>query len=151
LEELCENKDSSPVIIALDEFQHSRTISGPFKEEIKNDKNRMIWELIDSGKIQHFEWKHGLWSLQDFTTKLSHLLKAGIKVENGFVMNKIELFCNEIGITVNENEKVRFIPENKYITIIELAGEQFDIHLEKDIENLLLKLTADETILKTSH
>jgi len=146
LEEICENKDSSPVIIALDEFQHSRTISGPFREEINTDKNRMIWELIDSGKIQHFEWKHGLWSLQDFTTKLSHLLKADIKVENGLVISKQELFCNEIGISFKENEKIRFIPEDKYTTIIELAGEKLNLHLEKDIENLLLKLTADETI-----
>ena len=104
LDELCENNDSSPVIIALDEIQHSRTVSGPFRQEVDNDKNRMIWEMIDSGRIQYVEWKRGLWSFEDLIYKLLHLLKAGVEVEKGVVVNNIELYCNEMRVSVGEGE-----------------------------------------------
>lgn len=147
LDELCENNDSSPVIIALDEIQHSRTVSGPFRQEVDNDKNRMIWEMIDSGRIQYVEWKRGLWSFEDLIYKLLHLLKAGVEVEKGVVVNNIELYCNEMRVSVGEGERVLFVPDDEYETILEFAGEQLGLHLKKDVAKILLSFSANDTIL----
>lgn len=147
LDELCENNDSSPVIIALDEIQHSRTVSGPFRQEVDNDKNRMIWEMIDSGRIQYVEWKRGLWSFEDLIYKLLHLLKAGVEVEKGVVVNNIELYCNEMKVSVGEGERVLFVPDDEYETILEFAGEQLGLHLKKDVAKILLSFSANDTIL----
>lgn len=147
LDELCKNNDSSPVIIALDEIQHSRTVSGPFRQEVDNDKNRMIWEMIDSGRIQYVEWKRGLWSFEDLIYKLLHLLKAGVEVEKGVVVNNIELYCNEMRVSVGEGERVLFVPDDEYETILEFAGEQLGLHLKKDVAKILLSFSANDTIL----
>jgi len=147
LDELCENNDTSPVIIALDEIQHSRTVAGPFRQEIENDKNRMIWEMIDSGRIQYVEWKRGLWSFEDLIYKLLHLLKAGVEVKKGIVVNNIELYCNEMKVSVEEGERLLFVPEDEYETIIEFAGEQLRLYLKKDVEKILLSFSANDTIL----
>ncbi len=146
LEDLCENNDSSPVIIALDEFQHSRTVDGPLRTELKTDKNRMIWELIDSGKVQYINWKRGLWSFDEYIKTLHHLLIAGVKVENGIVVSGNDLYCKEMDINPEENEEVLFVSERKYELIIDLAGEQLGLHLQQDVRALLLRFTGYDTI-----
>ncbi len=147
LDDLCVNKDTSPVIIALDEIQHSRTVSGPFRQEIENDKNRMIWELIDSGRIQYVEWKRGLWSFEGMIYKLLHLMNAGVEVNKGIVVNNSELFCKEMKISIDNEASVPFVPEDEYETIIDFAGSQLGLFLKKDVENLLHTFSANDTIL----
>jgi len=146
LEDLCENNDSSPVIIALDEFQHSRTVEGPFRKELNTDQNRMIWELIDSGKVQYINWKIGLWSFDDYIKTLHHLLIAGVKVKNGFVISGNELYCKEMGIDQDENKELLFVPESEYELIIDFAGEQLGIHLQQDVRDVLLNFSGLDTI-----
>ncbi len=147
LDELCQNNDISPVIIALDEMQHSRTVTGAFRQEIENDKNRMIWEMIDSGRIQYVEWSRGLWSFEELIYKLIHLLEAGVTVQNGLIVSNLELYCKEMNITFEEGEKALFVSDDEYETIIEFAGEQLGLHLKKDVEKLLLSYSANDTIL----
>ena len=51
MEEICDNMNGYPVLIALDEFQHARTLdeSG---SELYSSSSRIIWQLLDSGKFQ---------------------------------------------------------------------------------------------------
>ncbi len=146
LDELCENNDTSPVIIALDEIQHSRTVTGPLRQEIDNDKNRLIWEMIDSGRIQYVDWKVGLWTFEDLIKKLIYLLKAGVKVKKGMVVNNIELYCKEMKVNRKKGESLPFVPEREYATIIDYGGEQLGLHLVKDVEDVLLSLSANATM-----
>ncbi len=147
LDDLCENNDISPVIIALDEIQHSRTVTGPFRQEVENDKNRMIWELVDSGRIQYVEWKRGLWSFEDTIYKLLHLIKAGVEVRNGIVVKNAELYCKEMDINFEKDEKVLFVPESEYERILEFSGEYLGLHLQRDVEKILLSYSANDTII----
>ncbi len=146
LDELCANNDSSPVIIALDEIQHSRTVTGPFRQEIVKDENRMIWEMVDSGQIQYVQWKRGLWNFEDMVAKLSHLVKAGIEIKQGVVINRVDLFCREMGISPKEGEQLLFVPENEYDYIIEFAGKDLGLYLKQDVQKILLTLSENETI-----
>lgn len=146
LSDLCENKDSSPIVIILDEFQHSRTIkSGPGREEIENDKNRMVWELIDSGKVSYIDWRRGIWGFEEHIIKLKKLLKAGVKVKNGLVVDGLEIFNEESDYTLGKEDAV-FFPEDNYDTILELAGKVLNLNLKSDVKALLMKMNGDETM-----
>ncbi|MDD3876366.1 MAG: hypothetical protein PHT69_07070 [Bacteroidales bacterium] len=146
LDELCENDDSNPVIIALDEVQHSKTVTGPFREDIENDKNRMIWELLDSGKIHYIDWKRGLWGFEDTIVKLSSLHRAGVFVRNGLVVEGRELYCKEMNENFEEDENVPFVPESDYEKIIEFAGKTLNLHLLQDVRKILMEFSAEDSI-----
>lgn len=143
INELCEKSSSEPLIIALDEFQHARTLEGPYKNE-KEDKNRVIWELLDSGQIQHDIYRYGVWKLRETTHKLQHLLSAGVHVKNGKITNYEDLFYAE---TDTKKSKSKFFLEPAYYEdIIELAGDVLGVHLKVDVENIVLKFNGKETI-----
>jgi hypothetical protein len=146
LSDLCDNKDSSPIVIILDEFQHSRTIkSGGGREEIENDKNRMVWELIDSGKVSYIDWRRGIWGFEEHIIKLKKLLKAGVKVKNGVVVDGLELYNAESDYTHGKEDAI-FFPEDNYDTIIDLAGKVLNLNLKSDVKALLMKMNGDETM-----
>ena len=153
LDDLCENKDTSPVIIALDEFQHARTIVGPMRQEVSEDHGRMVWELIDSGRVQFYNWKNGLWSFEDFLSKLGDVIAEGVKVENGYVVSNKELFCKEFereeddDKKENIDKKLLFIPESKYQKIIDFAERRNGLKLKIDVQKALLGMNEQETLL----
>lgn len=146
LSDLCENPDDSPIAIILDELQHARTVKGPFREEIEDDKNRMIWELIDSGKVSYVEWKSGLWIIEKMSRNLNDLLSAGVRVKNGVVTRKKELFMEELGIQEEPGTPLLFIQEDEYDSIISLAGDEMGLKLKKDVKKHLLTLDGPQTI-----
>jgi cell division protease FtsH len=148
LADLCENKSEDPIVIILDEFQHARTLKGigVMKEEIENDKNRMVWELIDSGKVSYIGWKRGLWIFEDVLVKLTKLINKGVEVKNGVVVGGRETYLKEAGFSCDENDILYFYPKDEYETIINLAGEELNLTLKQDVENELLALNGPETI-----
>jgi hypothetical protein len=145
--ELCENTEDSPIIIALDEFQHARTLQNSFREEIDNDVNRKVWDLIDAGKINYFSWKRRLWSLEDTFNKLNQLIKRDlIKVEKGLVIEGQELFCKEMGYSYDTAEKLHLIGSSEYEDIIDFAGKDLNIKLNIELEKILMKLDEKQSI-----
>lgn len=146
LSELCENKDDSPIAIILDELQHARTIKGPFREEIENDQNRMIWELVDSGRVTYVEWKSGLWSMELMSRTLNDILNAGVRVNDGVVIRNKGLYCEEMDVQEEKGTPLLFVQENEYDTIISLAGDYFNLKLKKDVKKLLLSMDGPETV-----
>jgi cell division protease FtsH len=148
LADLCENKSDAPIVIILDEFQHARTLkgSGPFKEEIENDKNRMVWELIDSGKVSYIGWKRGLWTFEDLLTKLKKMASLGVEVENGIVVKGKEIYLKECYMRPSNEKELHFFPLDEYESIISLAGEELNLELFKDVEEILMKMNGPETI-----
>lgn len=149
LSELCENKDDSPLIIALDEFQHSRTLEqvGLGLKEINNDENRMIWELIDSGKVQYIDWMRGIWNFEEYLFKLEKLLNAGVEVKEGLVTKGKNLYRKELDESYEKGKPLRFISEDYYSNILEYAGEEMNLSLLKDVEKLLMTFTGRGSLL----
>lgn len=141
--DLCEEKIQKPVIIALDEFQHARTIEGLQKTE-KEDKNRVMWDLIDSGKIQHQIYNYGAWRMRDNAAVLSRLILAGVVVENGKVIQGLEICKGEFRLF--DEEKKLFIPEESYKDILELAGEELNLKLKSEVKSILLNMNGKESI-----
>ena len=147
LSSLCDNKEDDPLIIALDEFQHSRTVKGPFREDIDNDKNRMVWELIDSGEINYIDWKRGVWFFEELIQKLQYLLIAGVVVQNGVIVEGLEIYEKEMHVHYEKGDDVFFFPEDNFVDIIEYSPKSMEINLIKDVRKTMAKLSDTETIL----
>jgi len=144
-DEMCESKDTSPVIIALDEFHNSRTVSGPFRQENDEDHNRKIWELVDSGIVQYVDWKFGLWDFYYYIETLENLLEYGVVVEKGLVISGVKKYLKEFDLDLGEIN-MQFISEEKYEKIIEFAGKELNINLKSDLRKILLSLNGSGSI-----
>ncbi|MDX2174025.1 MAG: hypothetical protein SFY56_13060 [Bacteroidota bacterium] len=82
-----------PSIICMDEFQFARTIdkSG---NELGKDKLRVIWDLLDSGRISYIPNINAFY-IKRAESCLLNLLKAqekGVVIENGIVKNGADVF-----------------------------------------------------------
>lgn len=78
-------------VIILDEFQLMRTI-GPDGMEQRLPGSRIVWQLLDTGvfyeKKPFYQYSESIEIIQKF----KYLLKNGIKVENGCVVEGVEKF-----------------------------------------------------------
>lgn len=80
-----------PAIIALDEFQHARTLDED-GDEIEKSYSRIIWELLDSGKFQGNRENSDLDELHDFLEETRFFVSRGVKVRAGIVVENEDLF-----------------------------------------------------------
>jgi len=154
LEDIYVNVNGYPVMIALDEFQHARTIDEMGKESEKKS-SRIIWQLLDSGKFPISRYNFNLEEIYDLSLKLRHLLKNGVRVSKGKVISQKEYFVKEMELESvpekfhkrKENinlKNVNFVPTEFYDTIYSLAKEKFTGPF--DVKKELLKLNGYETI-----
>lgn len=149
LEEIYENENGYPVLLALDEFQHARTLDEAGME-IDKSASRIIWQLLDSGKFQISRYSCYLEELHDLILKLQFLLKNGVRVSRGKVVSKQEYFLEHMGLKKEHEESqvnaddVLFVPSSFYHSIYSLAKERFAASFEVQIK--LTQLSGYETI-----
>ncbi len=124
-------------IIYLDEFQFAKTIDSN-GNEIGKDKLRVIWELIDSGKINYIPSNNSFY-LKRADTCLLNLLRAkeeGVEIHNGKVIkNKkqfLEIFKGFYFESQDRNE----------------ADLNEDYFLSKDFVNGLYYLHIDDATIR---
>tara|TARA_B100000683_G_scaffold254873_1_gene273880 strand:+ start:7710 stop:9803 length:2094 start_codon:yes stop_codon:yes gene_type:complete len=153
MKELCKVRDNNPKVIMLDEFQHARTITGPFREENIFEENRKIWELIDEGVVNYNSMNRGFAHFEQQMGRLERLIGFGVKVKNGFVVEGKDLHVSEMGGFSGKDEPLFFFPLNDYQLIIDLAGQELNIELQRDLARKLMKMNEIETMsfLKKVH
>lgn len=100
-----------PCMICLDEFQFARTIDKN-GEELGKDKLRVIWDLIDSGRINYIPYNNAFY-VKRADVCLINLLKAkeqGVEIENGIVAKNedafLEIFKSFYFENQNRNESL---------------------------------------------
>src|SRR5690606_10638062 len=84
-----------PAIVCLDEFQFAKTLDGRHNE-LGKDKLRVIWELLDSGKIEYIPGQ-STWYLSKADGCLKRLEKARqarVVISDGMVVQEIERFIS---------------------------------------------------------
>src|SRR5690606_10374516 len=88
-----------PALICLDEFQFAKTLDGR-NNELGKDKLRVIWELLDSGKIEYIpdQSTYYLFKADSCLRRLEKARRANVVIENGTVVSEVEKF---IGIFSN--------------------------------------------------
>ena len=102
LEEFVDNEPDIPLIIALDEFQHARTIDDNGCEiESRKEKN-IMWELLDSGKYQVRNMMVRSWELYRLKYKLNYCLNNGVRAKQGKVIAEEKIFYD---LFHNDNEE----------------------------------------------
>jgi cell division protease FtsH len=154
LREIAEVAQDEPMIIILDEIQHARTIksNGLAREEIDEDTNRMIWELIDSGKIAMNAWSGGKMFLFEYYRLLVVLIGAGVRISNGKVTKGVNLYKREMEekVTLDDEQKVEdhplAIPTHMYDTLMEHIPERLNIPFYENLEEYLKTLDTNETL-----
>lgn len=146
IEYLGKSDNSTPAIIVFDEFQYARTINND-RSEISNDKNRIIWEIIDSGKITYINWRRGIYSLNEFVFKFEAFVKKGIKIEGGYVCNFKEAYSLEMHNSPYDNDApLEVILTYHYDSILDIAKDHYDMVLENELEEFLSKKSSEEII-----
>jgi len=95
-----------PGIICLDEFQFAKTIDNG--RELGKDKLRVIWDLLDSGKINYIPGGN-TFMLRRSDLALLNLIKAkdaGVCIENGVIIKNISAFLDLFkGFYFNSDER----------------------------------------------
>ena len=132
MERIFQNKGGYPIILALDEFQHARTLDqNGF--EIADSHHRIIWQLLDTGCF--YVPKVSLWIYQiyDFMGQLNRYLMAGVEVTNGMVSSGFkefrELNYKWSGLTSSdedsEDTNLQFVTDAQCGKIADLAPKMF--------------------------
>lgn len=150
LEKIYEQQNGFPVMLALDEFQHARTIDSN-GHEVDSAPHRVIWQLLDSGK---FSVSRSTFYIEDIYTLILHLryfLQNGVTVTEGVVTGHKSFFLSKLPLSVSEcqpsekaADKLLFVPSHYYENIFDMARELFDDFFS--VREKLLSLDGPGTI-----
>lgn len=107
-----------PCVICLDEFQFARTIDTN-GEELGKDKLRVIWDLVDSGRINYITY-NSTYYLKRADACLLHLQKAkdhGVEIEKGVVTKNEEAFLDVFKNFYFENQnRTETVDKNYFLS-----------------------------------
>ena len=156
LQEIYENVNGYPVILALDEFQHARTLDDLGVEKEKSS-SRIIWQLLDSGKFKISKFSFHQEELYDLIKQLRYLLSHGVQVVKGKVTAQVEYFMEKMDpknqFTDHSNDgkqtdlntqDVLFVPIRFYESIFDMVKEKYSTTFE--LQEKLLSLEGYETL-----
>lgn len=109
LSETYQFKGPEPRVILLDEFQLGRTISR-MGEEIPHKELRVIWQLLDNGRIDHIEQLiAGRRHLNSVLYKFDYWVSQGMTIHQGMVASNYFGYFEEDN---EESDKVEETTEN---------------------------------------
>ncbi len=152
LEDIYENENGYPIMLAFDEFQHARSLDVT-GVELDKQANRIIWELLDTGKFMVSRWQNRVDEIYQLIAKLNYALAKGIKINKGKVSERKNLFIEilkrgdeslDLDEDFKDENNIFFVPKKFYPNLFELNKENFDKPFE--IEEQLLKLSGLQTI-----
>ncbi|PLX13385.1 MAG: hypothetical protein C0594_01275 [Marinilabiliales bacterium] len=142
LEEVANNSES-PMILAMDEFQHARTLDEAGLE-ISKPNISIIWDLLDSGKFYITQYHSRIDDLNDLYNQLSILIRKGVVAKNGYVTRGKNLYRQRFDDCEDSNGNIPFIPEHLHDDIQEMTKEKFQFVF--DVKNHLMTLNSHESV-----
>lgn len=82
-----------PALICLDEFQFARTLDA-HNNELGKDKLRVIWDLLDSGKIEYIAGlgTHYFFRAESCLKRLDKAIKEGVVLADGRIAYGLDRF-----------------------------------------------------------
>jgi cell division protease FtsH len=120
LSKLLKHQEPKPAVILLDEFQIKRTISED-GNEVSNSEGRVIWQLIDDGKLSFQEyWHYRETRIEDLLQEFSFWMAKGIQVRNGLVSMEFRDYLENKYEDQAERNKIDLeeflqVPENRIV------------------------------------
>ena len=145
LTEIFGRANGFPVILAFDEFQHARTLDEENKES-EQMVSRIVWEILDSGKFQYIGGDSVLSEVYELMLELSGLLREGMYVKNGKIIDGISKLRYESrwGYEKNTLKTIDFVPESNIEGIFWCGRSMFDF--PSDVRKQLDELDGPGTI-----
>lgn len=138
LKEISSRQHPDPLILAFDEFQNaSESEIGGYERDVKNMK--ILWEILGHGYFYYWNYAN-VHELERLLLRLKILVRRGVKVQNGIVVEKVELFRNELEseLSLTNFEKIdHFIPDSFVQDIFEASFHNFDTR--SDLKNHLME------------
>ncbi len=138
-------------IIALDEFQHARTIDER-GVEVKAYGDRIIWDLLDSGMVHSFSGGPKPFRVREFYAKLTGMIGRGLKACNGKVTAGKKLFLKEFdnffdyGIRGKSKQEVYLIPDGFLNNFINNESSNPNFKLECEAREFFNSLDERQTL-----
>jgi cell division protease FtsH len=85
--------EAKPAVLIFDEFQHAKTID-MMGMEIDNPVDRMIWQLMDSGKFSIAGFRRYKPYFQEILVSMEICLDKGVVIEKGKVIEGWDIYCD---------------------------------------------------------
>jgi cell division protease FtsH len=151
VQEIAAFSNDEPLIIILDEFQHARTIQKTLtgKKEVENGAHRLVWDLLDSGKIIENRWKHIVLELVKQIRSLNILISKGVVIENGMVVEEKSLFLDEMKVSSlieSESEECLAVPKSLHYEMMDSVPKRYDYKIVDELIDHLKTLDGRQTI-----
>jgi ATP-dependent protease HslVU (ClpYQ) ATPase subunit len=128
LENIFRYNNGMSCMLVLDEFQYAKT-KNENESEIDNRSARIIWDLLDTGKIEVMNRERELEKLVNTKKLLNDAVNAGVEVRNGIVIENENNFL-EI-VNASEEDEYNF---SKYTSQLKLTAVE-----EKNPSNFFRK------------
>lgn len=138
-------------VICLDEFQFARTLDGD-ERELGKDKLRVMWDLIDSGKVEYLSdsGTYYLFKAENCLTRLHKAIQAGLIIEGGLITNGMDAFrCYFDGFQFEFNKRFSakltesYFLSDDFVTSVWYLFEGDDVSKE-EIRARIGKATTDD-------
>jgi cell division protease FtsH len=133
--------DGKPAIFCLDEFQFARTLDAE-RRELGKDKLRVVWDLLDSGKIDYVpgHYTSAIFSAEKCLRKLEKAARCGVTVTNGQVdADGLEEFKTVFNGFYFEFENRNKSPEADYFLSRDFTGGLTSLFSDEDITHEILQ------------
>jgi hypothetical protein len=145
--------DGKQAILCLDEFQFARTIDAN-KNELGKDKLRVVWDLIDTGKIEYIPGNSNyyLFRADNCLRRLEKLLHMNVRLLEGKIVGDIDGFKTVFEGFYFENEDRYNQPISEtYFTCDDFIAGMYglfynDEYSKEEIKRRMLGISIEELI-----
>jgi len=141
--------EKSP-IICLDEFQFARTLDNN-GNELGKDKLRVIWDLLDSGKIQYIpnSSTYYLFRADNCLKRLEKLMKESVVLKDGIVTNGVEHFVKAFeGFYFDYNDRSDAVISPSYFITDDFVNGMFHLFDDDDFSKEQLRARIKSSTLE---
>ncbi len=141
--------EQSP-IICLDEFQFARTLDKN-ENELGKDKLRVIWDLLDSGKIQYIPGSstYYLFRANNCVKRLEKIVHEGVALQDGIVISGTEQFVTGFeGFYFDYNDRSDAVISTSYFISDDFINGIFHLFNEDDFSKAELKIRIKSSSLE---
>ncbi|HEY9072064.1 MAG TPA: hypothetical protein VIV61_17525 [Candidatus Ozemobacteraceae bacterium] len=137
--------EDAPLIVAFDEVHHARCLDERGLEATE-DRNRPMWELLDSGTVQSIVWSHRFFDPAALADKIEGLLAKGVRIRRGEFTTGIKLAEHELDRRFKQEKSRLFIPPELFDSLLEIGGKELGIRLKSDLEKHLRTLSDQQAV-----
>ena len=97
------DKENKPIAVMFDEFQLGRTVDEN-GNEVQKSGLRVIWDLLDSGKLEHIDYSWSGGEVMKYVYKLEKCINEGVEIKNGIIIKGLNKFKDIFDLDDEEDE-----------------------------------------------